>query len=82
MFFVWAFRHTTDISTTSVSQWMSHERVPTFPRGGLPELLPLHKQPVSCNFLLQSIDRLPCKWKLAISSSEMTLYKSNGIRLR
>ena len=26
---------------------MSQERVPAFPRGGLPELLPLHKQPVS-----------------------------------
>ena len=37
MLYVWAFCHTTDISTTLGSEWMSHERVPTFPRGGLPE---------------------------------------------
>ena len=54
MFNVWAICHTTYTSTTSGSERMSHERVPTFPRGGLPELSPLHKQPVSWNFLLQS----------------------------
>ena len=54
MFHVCAFCHTTDISTTWGSEWMSHERVPKFPRGGLPEHLPLHKQPVLWNFLLQS----------------------------
>ena len=43
MLCVWTFCHPTDISTPSGSEWMSNERVPTFPRGGLPELLPCIK---------------------------------------
>jgi len=45
MCYVWAFCHTT---------YQYDSLILSSDTGGLPELLPLHKQPVSWNFLLQS----------------------------
>jgi len=33
-------------------------------------------------FLAPVVDRLPCRRRVAISSSQKTLYKSNGVCLR
>ena len=49
--------------------------------GGLPELLPSHKTTSFLKFLAPVVDRLPCRSRFAISSSEKTRYKSNGVRL-
>ena len=48
--------------------------------GGLPELLPSHKTTSLLKFLAPVADRLPCRWRFTISSSEKTRYKSNGVR--
>jgi len=69
------------VGFTSILHCSSHKRNRHF-SGGLPELLPLHKQPVSWKFPAPVVDRLLCRWRFATSSSETTLYKSDGVRLR
>jgi len=61
---------------------MSHKRVPPFS-----VILVVSQNFYLCissflKFLAPVVDRLPNRWRFAISSSEMTLYKSNGVRLR